>query len=116
MLVEVRRSEQGLEIDLTGEWRALELAQIDAALAGVDLANARRVSIGTKSLTALDLSGAWRVNQTLTVRAGVNNILDTDPPDFAMAVAKRVADALCNFAPEGSDRPAVDQLAVATID
>jgi phospholipid/cholesterol/gamma-HCH transport system permease protein len=65
MLVEVRRSEQGLEIDLTGEWRALELAQIDAALAAVDLANARRVSIGTKSLTALDLSGAWRLREFL---------------------------------------------------
>jgi phospholipid/cholesterol/gamma-HCH transport system permease protein len=65
MLVEVRRSEQGLEIDLTGEWRALELAQIDAALAGVDLANARHVSIGTKSLTALDLSGAWRLREFL---------------------------------------------------
>jgi phospholipid/cholesterol/gamma-HCH transport system permease protein len=65
MLVEVRRSEQGLEIDLTGEWRALELAQIDAALAGIDLANARRVSIGTKSLTALDLTGAWRLREFL---------------------------------------------------
>jgi outer membrane receptor protein involved in Fe transport len=28
----------------------------------------------------LDLSGAWRVNSHLTVRAGVNNILDQDPP------------------------------------
>jgi phospholipid/cholesterol/gamma-HCH transport system permease protein len=65
MLVEVRRSEQGLEIDLTGEWRALELAQIDAALAGIDLADARRVSIGTKSLTALDLTGAWRLREFL---------------------------------------------------
>jgi phospholipid/cholesterol/gamma-HCH transport system permease protein len=57
----VRRSQQDLEIDLTGEWRALELEQIDAALAGVDLANARRISIHTKGLTALDLSGAWRL-------------------------------------------------------
>jgi phospholipid/cholesterol/gamma-HCH transport system permease protein len=65
MLVEVRRNEQGLEIDLTGEWRALELAQIDAELAGVDLANARQVFIGTKSLAALDLSGAWRLHQFL---------------------------------------------------
>src|SRR5580693_560700 len=56
----VRRSQQDLEIDLTGEWRALDLEQIDAALAGVDLANARRISIRTKELTALDLSGAWR--------------------------------------------------------
>jgi phospholipid/cholesterol/gamma-HCH transport system permease protein len=65
MLVEVRRSGQGLEIELTGEWRALELAQIDAALAGVDLANASRVSIGTQGLAALDLSGAWRLREFL---------------------------------------------------
>ena len=65
MLVEVRRSEQGLDIELTGEWRAVELAQIDAALAGVDLATARRVSIGTQSLAALDLSGAWRLREFL---------------------------------------------------
>ena len=65
MLVEVRRSEQGLDIELTGEWRAVELAQIDAALAGVDLANAGRVSIGTQSLAALDLSGAWRLREFL---------------------------------------------------
>ena len=63
MLVEVRRTEQGLDVDLTGEWRALSLAQIDAELAGVDLANVRRVSIGTKSLAALDLSGAWRLRE-----------------------------------------------------
>jgi phospholipid/cholesterol/gamma-HCH transport system permease protein len=63
MLVEVRHGEQGLEVDLTGEWRALELAQIDAALTGVDLANARQVFISTQSLTALDLSGAWRLRE-----------------------------------------------------
>ncbi|MBA4014093.1 MAG: TonB-dependent receptor [Phenylobacterium sp.] len=28
----------------------------------------------------LDLSGVWNVNDTFTVRAGVNNILDQDPP------------------------------------
>jgi iron complex outermembrane receptor protein len=32
------------------------------------------------SRSYLDLSAAWRVNQTLTVRAGVNNLLDQDPP------------------------------------
>ena len=63
MLVEVRRSGQALEIDLTGEWRALELARIDSALAGVDLANTQLVSIGTQNLTALDLSGAWRLRE-----------------------------------------------------
>ena len=57
MLVGVRRTEQGLDVDLTGEWRALQLTQIDAELAAVDLSNAHRVSIGTESLSALDLSG-----------------------------------------------------------
>jgi outer membrane receptor protein involved in Fe transport len=28
----------------------------------------------------LDLSSQWRVNTHFTVRAGVNNVLDTDPP------------------------------------
>jgi phospholipid/cholesterol/gamma-HCH transport system permease protein len=63
MLVEVRRTEQGLDVDLTGEWRAPQLTRIDTELAGVDLSNAHRISIGTKSLTALDLSGAWRLRE-----------------------------------------------------
>jgi len=63
MLVGVRRTEQGLDVDLTGEWRSLQLTQIDAELAGVDLSNAHRVSIGTESLAALDLSGAWRLRE-----------------------------------------------------
>jgi phospholipid/cholesterol/gamma-HCH transport system permease protein len=79
----VRRSEQGLEIDLTGEWRALELAQIDAALAGVDLANARRVSIRTKDLTALDLSGAWRLRDFVQQarQSGADVQFQGPPPD-----------------------------------
>jgi len=63
MLVGVRRTERGLDVDLTGEWRALQLTQIDAELAAVDLSNAHRVSIGTESLAALDLSGAWRLRE-----------------------------------------------------
>jgi phospholipid/cholesterol/gamma-HCH transport system permease protein len=83
MLVEVRCSGQGLEIDLTGEWRALELTQIDAALAGVDLANARHVSIGTKSLAALDLTGAWRLREFLQRArdAGAQVEFRGPPPD-----------------------------------
>jgi outer membrane receptor protein involved in Fe transport len=32
------------------------------------------------AINYLDLSAAWRVNTILTVRAGVNNLLDQDPP------------------------------------
>jgi phospholipid/cholesterol/gamma-HCH transport system permease protein len=65
MLIEVRRSDQGLDMELAGEWRALELAKIDAALAEVNLAGARHIYIGTQGLTALDLSGAWRLREFL---------------------------------------------------
>ncbi len=64
-MIEVRRSEQSLEVSLTGEWRALELPRIDAALGGVELADARHVFINTQSLKALDLSGAWRLREFL---------------------------------------------------
>jgi iron complex outermembrane recepter protein len=32
------------------------------------------------SRSYLDLSGSWNINETFTVRAGINNILDQDPP------------------------------------
>jgi outer membrane receptor protein involved in Fe transport len=41
--------------------------------------------LGSRSY--LDLSGAWRINQTFTVRAGINNILDQDPPLVSQPIA-----------------------------
>ena len=35
----------------------------------------------------LDLSAAWRVNSTVTLRGGVNNILDRDPPIISQPIA-----------------------------
>jgi len=61
----VRRDADSLELDLTGEWRALQLAEIDAALKPVDLAGVRHVVIATDNLTALDLSGAYRLHALL---------------------------------------------------
>ena len=58
-MLEVRRSEEGLELELTGEWRALRLPAIEAALAQLDLKGVRRVEISTERLAELDLSGAW---------------------------------------------------------
>jgi phospholipid/cholesterol/gamma-HCH transport system permease protein len=65
MMVEVHRTEGGLALDLTGEWRALAYQQIDTALAAVDLSGARRVEIATDRLAALDLTGAWRLREFL---------------------------------------------------
>lgn len=83
MFLEVRRTEQGLELDLTGEWRALQLPQIDAALSAIDLANERRAQIRTQALTALDLSGAWRLHEFVRSAraAGVEVAFQGAPPD-----------------------------------
>jgi phospholipid/cholesterol/gamma-HCH transport system permease protein len=81
MLVEVRRTEQGLDVDLAGEWRAVGLAQIDAELSGVDLAAAHRITIDTKGLAALDLSGAWRLHEFLkTARESGAEVQFRGPP------------------------------------
>jgi iron complex outermembrane receptor protein len=42
-------------------------------------------SLGSRSY--LDLSAAWRVSRMLTVRAGVNNLLDQDPPLVSQGIA-----------------------------
>jgi outer membrane receptor for ferrienterochelin and colicin len=38
------------------------------------------------AISYLDLSGAWRINTLLTVRAGIDNILDQDPPLISQLV------------------------------
>ena len=83
MLVEVRRTERGLALDLTGEWRALAFRQIDAALAAVDLAGERHLEIATDRLAALDLTGAWRLREFLqrAQRGGVEVAFAGAPPD-----------------------------------
>ncbi len=63
MLLEARRTEDRLELELGGEWRALEDAQVRAALAAVSFGDARRVSVSTARLAALDLTGAWRLRE-----------------------------------------------------
>ena len=35
----------------------------------------------------LDLSAAWRINSILTIRGGINNILDQDPPVVSQPIA-----------------------------
>jgi phospholipid/cholesterol/gamma-HCH transport system permease protein len=60
---EAQRSAASLELALTGEWRALRLRQINAALVALDLTGVRQVSIATERLVVLDLSSAWRLRE-----------------------------------------------------
>ena len=82
-MLEIRRSGQGLELELIGEWRALRFAAIDAALAPLDLAGVRRVEISTARLEALDLSGAWRLHEFITQAqaSGTEVAFQGAPPD-----------------------------------
>ena len=59
-MLEVQRSSEALELELTGEWRALRYAEIDAALATLDISGVRRIVISTEHVKVLDLTGAWR--------------------------------------------------------
>jgi phospholipid/cholesterol/gamma-HCH transport system permease protein len=83
MVLEVRTTEQGLALDLTGEWRALAYQQIDAALGAVDLAGARRIEIATGRLAALDLTGAWRLREFVrqAQKMGAQVTFAGTPPD-----------------------------------
>jgi len=65
MSVEVRRTDEGLELELTGEWVAQRITLLESGLAAVDLAAARQLSIATERITALDLSGAWALRKFL---------------------------------------------------
>jgi ABC-type transporter Mla MlaB component len=63
MAVEVRRTTEGLELALSGEWGAREFGAVDAQLDGLSLGGARRVLIDAAALTRLDLSGAWALHE-----------------------------------------------------
>ena len=82
-LITISRTEAGLALDLTGEWRALAYQQIDTALAAVDLTGARRIEIATDRLAALDLTGAWRLREFVqhARHAGAEVAFAGTPPD-----------------------------------
>jgi len=83
MVLEVRTTEQGIALDLTGEWRALAYRQFDSALAAVNLAGARHVEIATARLAALDLTGAWRLREFVlqAQKMGAQVTFTGTPPD-----------------------------------
>jgi phospholipid/cholesterol/gamma-HCH transport system permease protein len=83
MLVEVRRTAEGLALELSGEWIAPQLEAIEAALRPIDVAAARHISIDARPLALLDLSGAWALRAFLrrARRAGADVEFRGGPPD-----------------------------------
>jgi len=82
-LLQVQRSQALLELELTGEWRALRFGEIDAALAALDLVGVHRIEISTERLQALDLSGAWRLHEFIRQARCAPIVVDFKgkPPD-----------------------------------
>jgi phospholipid/cholesterol/gamma-HCH transport system permease protein len=63
MAVEVRRTPDTLQLELTGEWGARQFTAIQSQLAALDLTGAHRVLIATDALEALELPAAWALRE-----------------------------------------------------
>jgi phospholipid/cholesterol/gamma-HCH transport system permease protein len=103
MPVEVRRTAEGLQLDLTGEWGVRQFGQLEAQLAGVDLSAAPRVLLVTQGLTALDLSGAWALREFLrrARSAGAQVAFQGAPPDQLRLLDETLKEADAGAAGEG---------------
>ena len=103
--VEVRRTAEGLELELTGVWSVRGLAAIEAALDSVDVASAPRIRIDAQGITQLDLSGAWALRGFVrrARRAGATVDFRGTPPDQLRLVDEALAEPA---APEAAGLPA----------
>jgi phospholipid/cholesterol/gamma-HCH transport system permease protein len=83
MFVEIGKTGANVDLELTGEWRALQIAQIDSALAAIELPAGSALRIGTQRLTALDLTGAWALREFVRrARGGGREVsFSGAPPD-----------------------------------
>ena len=92
--VEVRRTAEGLELELAGEWSVREVGPLETALAAVDVAAVPRVRIATESITQLDLSGAWALRGFVRRArgAGAEVSFSGSPPDELRVVDAALSD------------------------
>src|ERR1700674_4053535 len=115
MFVEVSTSSgAGVELELTGEWRALQIAGIERELAAVDVAAGSAVRIGTQRLAALDLSGAWALREFLhrARGAGTDVTFRGAPPDQLRLLDETLAAADATTGPTAA--PVLTEQAVLT--
>jgi phospholipid/cholesterol/gamma-HCH transport system permease protein len=105
--VEVRRTAEGLELELTGVWSVRELGAIEAALDAVDVASVPRIRIAATGISELDLSGAWALRGFVgrARRAGAEVAFRGAPPDQLRLVEQTLAEPAApeEAAPEEAD-------------
>jgi iron complex outermembrane receptor protein len=69
------------DLDLSGTWRFYGEGEIGVLGPDGSLNNGgTRIDRYLDSVNYFDLAATWRVLDTVTLRAGVNNVLDKDPP------------------------------------
>jgi phospholipid/cholesterol/gamma-HCH transport system permease protein len=83
MAVDIRRSPEGLQLDLSGEWDLKEFGTLESELARVELGSVSRIAISTEHISALGLSGAWALRQFVAraQAAGATVSFAGAPPD-----------------------------------
>jgi outer membrane receptor protein involved in Fe transport len=77
---------QGVELALT--WRHINSVKLDSTSSDPHLAgDSEPADQKLASRDYLDLAGNWQINKTYTFRAGINNLLDKDPPVSGVVAA-----------------------------
>jgi phospholipid/cholesterol/gamma-HCH transport system permease protein len=85
-LLEQARTGDALTVRLNGAWRIENIAAIEAALAQLSQEGTRRLVVDTRSLEALDLSGAWLLRDRLRALQGAGGRVEftgETPSQFA---------------------------------
>jgi phospholipid/cholesterol/gamma-HCH transport system permease protein len=95
MPLEVRRTDAGLALDLTGEWGIREFGDLDAQLHALDLQGVGQVRIDASGIESLELSGAWALHEFVerARTAGVSVAFQGQPPDQLRLLDKTLKDA-----------------------
>jgi outer membrane receptor protein involved in Fe transport len=73
------------EVDVSLQWRYIGSTTLDQNDSDPDLQFALWGEFDgfndeLKDMNYFDLSGIWEINDTFTLRAGITNLLDEDPP------------------------------------
>ncbi|HTC15901.1 MAG TPA: ABC transporter permease [Steroidobacteraceae bacterium] len=105
MAVELRRTDHGQELDLSGEWRLAQFEDLKQRLAAVDLHATRNLRLNTSGLTVLDLSCAWALRQFLQQArdAGVSVSFNGEPPDQLRLLDETLKEAEADAPPAPPD-------------